>query len=560
VTATNDVSLRVRPELAGLTPYRWQEGVPDGPVFRLDMNTPPDPPAWLGPELARVMATSVNAYPDATYDDLRVSIGRFVGLPGEQVVVGAGCDEILAVAAQLALARGDRACLAAPTYSLYRLLTRNAGAALTVVPPLSGSLRLDLEGLLTAAAGSRVVWACSPNNPTGEELSSTFVAELCAACPGIVVVDQAYVELGGVDLSGLVAEHDNLVIARTFSKGWQLAGLRIGYALASPVLANLLDAVRPPASLASWSVAVARLACENVASMRAACSEVVAARGELAAGMRRAGVEVDAEAANFVLAQAPCADLFAALARRGVVVRTFPSEPSLVDRFRVTVGTPEAHEVLLHALAEVAGGEAPPSRPAPGLRRATIRRSTRETEIDCIVDLDGRGRASIATGIGFLDHLLTALTFWSMLDLDLRCRGDLWIDEHHTVEDCAIALGEALDQALGDRAGLVRFSDASAPLDEALARATVDLSGRGMARISLGLRGQRVGQISTSLIPHFLDTLARRSRIGLHVACDGDDDHHQAEAAFKALALALRGAVARDPQRQGAAPSTKGVL
>jgi histidinol-phosphate aminotransferase len=560
MTATNDVSLRVRPELAGLTPYRWQEGVPEGPVVRLDMNTPADPPAWLGPELARVMATSVNDYPDATYHDLRQSIGRFAGFPARQVVVGAGCDEILAVAAQLALARGERACLAAPTYALYRILTRNAGAALTTLPPLEGTLQLDLDRLLATAGESRVVWACSPNNPTGEELSPGFVAELCAACPGIVVVDQAYVELGGTDLSSLVGENDNLVVTRTFSKGWQLAGLRIGYALAAPALADLLDAVRPPGSITGWSVAVARLACEHASEMRASCADTVAARTQLAAALRRAGVVVDAEAGNFVLARNPCPDVFDVLAQRGIVVRTFPSEPSLVDRFRVTVGTPEAHDVLLRALAELAGGEAPPPGAAPGLRRATIRRSTRETEIDCTVDLDGSGRASIATGIGFLDHLLAALTFWSMLDVDLRCRGDLWIDEHHTVEDCAIALGEALDQALGDRAGLVRFSDASAPLDEALARATVDLSGRGVAHISLGLRGQRVGQVSTSLIPHFLDTLARRSRIGLHVACDGDDDHHQAEAAFKALALALRRAVARDPQRQGATPSTKGVL
>jgi imidazoleglycerol phosphate dehydratase HisB len=146
-----------------------------------------------------------------------------------------------------------------------------------------------------------------------------------------------------------------------------------------------------------------------------------------------------------------------------------------------------------------------------------------------------------------------------MADLDLRCAGDLWIDEHHTLEDCAIALGEALDAALGDRVGLTRFADARAPLDEALAEATVDLSGRGIARIELGLQDERIGQVPASLLPHFLDTLARRGRIGLHVRAEGEDDHHRAEAAFKALALALRVACAPDPARAGVS-STKGLL
>jgi imidazoleglycerol-phosphate dehydratase len=240
-------------------------------------------------------------------------------------------------------------------------------------------------------------------------------------------------------------------------------------------------------------------------------------------------------------------------------VRTFAHEPLLADRFRATVSTPDANDRLVAALAELAGG-APPPAPSPSRgRRAEVRRATRETRIDCTLELDGTGRARIATGLGFLDHMLTALTFWWMADLDLRCAGDLWIDEHHTMEDCAIAIGEALDAALGDRVGLTRFADARAPLDEALAEATIDLSGRGIARIELALHDERIGQVPTSLFPHFLDTFARRARIGLHVRAEGEDDHHQVEAAFKAIALALRVACAPDPARQGVS-STKGLL
>ena len=166
----------------------------------------------------------------------------------------------------------------------------------------------------------------------------------------------------------------------------------------------------------------------------------------------------------------------------------------------------------------------------------------------------------MTTGIGMLDHMLTALSTHSLIDLELTCTGDLWVDEHHTVEDVAIVLGQALDGGLGDRAGIARFGDARAPLDEALAHATVDLGGRGVAAIELPFAGDRIGALPGSLVPHFFDTLARSGRLGIHLTGAGVDDHHVLEAAFKALARALRVAVAEDPRRAGAVPSSKGSL
>jgi imidazoleglycerol-phosphate dehydratase len=192
-------------------------------------------------------------------------------------------------------------------------------------------------------------------------------------------------------------------------------------------------------------------------------------------------------------------------------------------------------------------------------RTATVDRKTLETDIHVELSLDGEGRADIATGIGFLDHLLSALAKHARLDLVLRCKGDLHIDDHHTAEDCALALGQALDAALGERRGIARFGSAFAPLDEALARAVVDLSGRPFAKISLGLRREKLGDLSCEMIGHVLASLATSSRACFHVdVLEGDNDHHRAESAFKALALALRCAVARDST--AGIPSTKGVL
>lgn len=190
---------------------------------------------------------------------------------------------------------------------------------------------------------------------------------------------------------------------------------------------------------------------------------------------------------------------------------------------------------------------------------ATVARRTNETEIALTLSLDGTGTIRVATGIGFLDHLLTALAFHARFDLDLQCSGDLDVDDHHTVEDTALALGQALRDALGDRAGVARFGAMYAPLDEALARAVVDLSGRPYARIALGLTRERLGTLSCENIPHLLRSFATAAAITLHVdVLEGANDHHRAEAAFKATALALRQAVALDGR--STVPSTKGTL
>lgn len=192
-------------------------------------------------------------------------------------------------------------------------------------------------------------------------------------------------------------------------------------------------------------------------------------------------------------------------------------------------------------------------------RVSPIERRTRETEILGELSLDGSGSVAVATGIGFLDHLLSTFAYHAGFDLRLECSGDLDVDDHHTAEDCALAIGGALDAALGDRGSIARFGWAYAPLDEALARSVVDLSGRPWAEISLGLERDSIGRLACENVDHFLTSLATAGRCALHVdVLRGRNDHHRAEAAFKATALAMRQAVALTSR--GDVPSTKGVL
>ncbi|MHB2015411.1 MAG: imidazoleglycerol-phosphate dehydratase HisB [Candidatus Xenobia bacterium] len=188
-----------------------------------------------------------------------------------------------------------------------------------------------------------------------------------------------------------------------------------------------------------------------------------------------------------------------------------------------------------------------------------VSRATRETRIQCTLELYGTGRATVTTGIGFLDHMLTTLAKRARFDLTLTCEGDLQVDDHHTAEDCALALGQAIDRALAERVGVTRFGHAYAPLDEAMARCVIDLSGRPFARIRLKLRRDVIGGMACENLEHVLGSLAMAARATLHVdVLRGRNDHHKVEAAFKATALALRQAVARDGGSD--VPSTKGAL
>jgi imidazoleglycerol-phosphate dehydratase len=195
------------------------------------------------------------------------------------------------------------------------------------------------------------------------------------------------------------------------------------------------------------------------------------------------------------------------------------------------------------------------------MRAVRVERKTKETDIRLGLNLDGSGRHEINTGVGFLDHMLSHVAVHGLFDIELQASGDLHIDYHHTVEDCALVLGQAFDQALGERKGIVRVGSAYVPMDEALAFVSVDLSGRPYAVIKAEWHSPAVGNVATSLFPHILESFASAARCNLHAhVLYGNDDHHQAEALFKALGRALDAATQFDPRRKGAVPSTKGTL
>ena len=195
------------------------------------------------------------------------------------------------------------------------------------------------------------------------------------------------------------------------------------------------------------------------------------------------------------------------------------------------------------------------------MRKASVKRKTKETDVEVVIDLDGEGRASVATGIGFLDHMLDLLARHSRVDIEVKAKGDLHIDHHHTTEDVGIALGQALRQALGDMKGITRYADVHVPMDEALTRVAIDISGRPFLVFEVAFVRAKIGTFDTALVQEWFQAFAVNAAVTLHVATlYGSNDHHIAESCFKGLARALRAAVAIDPRAAGEVPSTKGQL
>ena len=521
--------MSVRPLPEAFQPYAWapplaeiaaRHGLNPAQIIRFDQNVPAlpgIPQVSLGESFARL-----NDYPDGTYRELREAAAAYAGVEWEQIVPGAGAAGLIGLAARTFLAPGRRACVFPPTYPVYAIASGIEGAAVSHDP-----------------GGADLIWVCNPNNPTGELIDPEKIAELARAHPGAaVVVDEAYFEYGGKTAAPLVAGTPNLVVLRTLSKAFGLAALRVGYAIASAEVARELDRRRDPAPVSAPSARIAAAALRNP---RLDVEETVAERERMREALVAAGFDCPPSAGNFVVVRG--ADRAEELEAQGLVVRRQPAA------FRITVRLAAENDRILAALG---------AAPTPSaVRSSLVLRTTAETALRISLVLDGRGRFRADTGIGFLDHLLAQLAHHGSFDLDLAAGGDLDVDEHHTVEDVLAALGDALTAALGDRAGVTRYGAATVPMDEARASAAVDLVRRPHAEVSLAFRGERVGGLALTLLPHALERFAMQAGITLHVEASGEDDHHVAEAAFKALGRALRQACSLAGVASG---STKGAL
>jgi histidinol-phosphate aminotransferase len=568
----------VRPELRALPAYTLDLSPS---LHKLDQNEVPwDLPASAKRRaLSELAATNWARYPDFHSDALRERLGALHGWPAQGILVGNGANELLDLTLQAIVPRGGEVLSIAPGFGLYPLMVTRAGGTLRSLP-CDADLRLPKSELLSEveSAPNRPLLLCSPNNPTGEAFSPDEVDALASRLEAPLLLDNAYGEFSRHDYRPLLKRHPHLVLFRTFSKAWSLAGLRIGYLMADPRLVVELQKTKLPYNLGHPAQCAALAALDSAAAAERRVRLLIARRAQWADMLTNAGLDPLPSEANFLLVRCGSPERAAAvrdgLALRGIRVRAL-SGAALGECLRVSVGRGDALRATRAALAEIAAGTAAspwkvtPRRTvgpgqsvenAPKERKARIERATGETSVAATLELDG-GSRTIDVPNGFLGHLLTALGTHAGWGLEIAARGDVHVDLHHTVEDVGIVLGDALSRALGERRGIVRFGSAFAPLDEALAHAVVDLGGRSYFTYTVPPELAAcwvTAEFPLSLVGDFFQAFADRGRLNLHLEIRAaGNGHHAAEAAFKAVALALRQAISlRDHEM----PSTKGTL
>jgi imidazoleglycerol phosphate dehydratase HisB/histidinol-phosphate/aromatic aminotransferase/cobyric acid decarboxylase-like protein len=483
-------------------------GIDPRSIVRFDGNVAAAPPASARPAaLARALA-DVNEYDRGRYLSLREALAGYHDVGLDQVSLGAGSDEFIILLARLFAEGGTIATVPAFSYSMYRYAAIMAGATVIDDP-----------------AKADLVFVCRPNNPTGEMCDIPDV-------PGQIVVDVAYAQYAGVDALDRI--DDGVIVLRTFSKAFGLAGARVGYALATPELMSAITSRQAPLGISSLSAALALVALSSPLDM----TDVLKERDRLFDELSALGLAPLPSFTNFLFI--PLDDpgkLVEQLLPYGAVTRAYPGG------LRVSVRDEIDNNFLLDALRAVLF-DAP--MPPQFLR---YERNTAETLLSVRLRVPGQGRVLVSTGAGFYDHMLQQLAFHAGMDLRLEGVGDLETGDHHTVEDMMRTFGEALDLALGDRKGLTRYGEARVPMDEAIAHAVVDLSGRATANISV--------TPDEGMVSHAFESLVQTARITLHVTATGENAHHVAEAAFKAVGRAMAQALTKSGDL---VRSTKGSL
>ena len=542
-----------RPEVMALEPFdiAANNALALSDAIRLDANENPFPPLVEG-----ALAAGANRYPEPQPARLKAAMAALYGVLPQNLVVTRGADDAIEILIRAYCRPGhDAVAICTPSFSAYAHFVRLQGARLSVVP-LTSDFDFDSEAFIAAVRSEpslKLAFICTPNNPTGNEVDPAAILRVADALPEtIVVADEAYLEFSATpSLAAECVGRPNLVVLKTLSKAMGLAGARVGCAIGDAETVAMAARALPPYPIPTMSVdaALAALAPSRRTVHQERIQRIKAERDRLARKIVQSPLvkNVRSGGGNFLFLQVDDAEELAAKLRRlGIRVRFRPNvAPGGV---RVTIGTEQENDLLLSAFGlnvQAANG-----------RRAEIVRDTRETQIAVAIDLDRASPRKIDTGVPFYDHMLDQVAAHGGFSLVLNCDGDTEIDGHHSIEDCAIAVGKALSIALGDRRGIDRFGF-TLPMDEAEAQVLIDLSGRPYSRFEGHFASERIGDYPTEMTQHVFRSLAENMGAAIHVKVDGENDHHKTEACFKAFGRALRSAIRREGN---ALPSTKGVL
>ncbi len=650
-----DVREVIQPRRAILAMPEYHPPLAGRTALRLDFNENTHAPSPRVREaLGSLTLESFTVYPERA--PVEAIVAQHLGLKPEQVLLTNAVDEAIHIICFTFLEEGDECLFAVPSFFMYDVSAMGMGATVVRVQA-DETLAFPFERFLAAITPqTKLIILTTPNNPTGAITTREQIYAIANAAPhAVILVDEAYfhfhgetvmddliepttldchperseaeskdplVEAAAEPFAPLLGEADgwvpqNILVARTFSKAYGLANLRVGLIAGPTALMQHLRKASSPYNVNGIALAAVKASIGDTEYIDWYVTQMREGRARIERALDNMKVPYWRSHANFVLMHiGPRHKEFVQGMRdRGVLVRDRSSDPGLAGCVRITVGvedqTTTGIAALRDTLAAMNWTAAEVTKPGPNQREhptmsnpenasdmhiapdafteqipgypglptnrhpersaveskdllsrtANLTRNTTETQIQLTLNLDGQGAYTVRTGIRFFDHMLELFTRHGGFDLDLTCNGDLDVDQHHTVEDVGIALGEAFDSAIGDKKGILRAGYFVMAMDETLAVAAIDLSGRTGYVVDDQVTVPLVGDFQTELTTDFFDGFARGGRCNVHVkTMYGRSNHHKIEAIFKAFARALRGAVSRDERMKDLLPSTKGLL
>ncbi|WP_420577215.1 histidinol-phosphate transaminase [Ekhidna sp.] len=492
----------------------------------------------------------LNRYPDGSLSDLKTAMAKYRGVEIPRLIFGNGSDELIDLLIRAFCEPGqDKVMIFPPTFGMYKVAA-DVNDIEVVAEPLTDDFQIDFDRLLPKLTDDnlKIIFICSPNNPTGNCINKETILSITAAFPGLVVVDEAYIDFGGESL----VQHDisNLFILQTFSKAMGLAGARLGVGFGSTDVIGVLNKIKPPYNVNTLTQEKAINTLERPELISKQVATLIEERVKMQQALK--GIpsmkKVYPSDANFLLVEFEDAQkTYTDLMTKGIIVRDRSSQ--VPDTLRITIGTPSENQRLIAALKEEEYEEKG--------RIGRCIRTTSETKIKVEVNLDDPTNTSISTGVAFFDHMLDQIARHGAIGLYVEVEGDIQIDTHHTIEDTALALGTAFNDALKERKGIERYGFLL-PMDDCLAQVAIDFGGRPWLEWDASFDATHVGEMPTEMASHFFKSFSDTARCNLNVKAEGENDHHKIESIFKAFARAIKMAVRKDDS--GVMPSTKGVL
>lgn len=550
-----DVLKLVRPNILGLEAYSTarDDCGSNQPEIFLDANENP-------------YNNGINRYPDPHQKALKAKVAEIKGISADSLFIGNGSDEAIDLVYRVFCVPGaSNAVSIAPSYGMYEVAAAMNDIEFRKVQ-LRPDFSMDTEAMLSAAdSKTRLMFICSPNNPTGNSFPVEQIEDILERFGGVVVLDEAYIDFSvRPSLTSLVKRYPNLIVLQTLSKAWGMAGLRIGLAIADPAVIALMSKVKYPYNINVLAQKMALMKLDEAAKDKAV-AEIVGQRFRLEKELAKCPEVkgIYSSDANFLLVRFENPDeVYERLLAGGVIVRNRSKVSGCEGCLRITVGTPVENDKLLRLLSSSVAEPvetATPGMEILGGRHIRIVRNTKETKIALELDLDSIGGSGhISTGLPFFDHMLDQIPNHGGVALSINAKGDLQVDEHHTIEDVGIVFGEAINAALGSKLGMARYGFVL-PMDDCDAAVLMDFGGRIDFKWNAEFKREKVGDVPTEMFSHFFQSVCAGAKCNLHIWAEGVNEHHKAEAIFKAFARALRMAVAKTPFPYEL-PSSKGIL